>query len=131
MLLAYDYPLLSFFWSLLMVFLFVAWIILLIRVFGDIFRRDAGGWSKALWALFVIVAPLLGTLCYLIVHGEGMARRDLDDARAQQQAVDAYIRQAAGSATSTADELEKLASLRERGVITDDELAAQKARLLA
>ena len=131
MVLAYDYPLLSFFWSLLMLFFFVAWIFLLIRVFGDIFRRDASGGAKALWALFVIVAPVLGTLVYLIIHGEGMARRDRDDARAQQQSVDSYIRQAAGSGTSTADELEKLASLRERGVITDEELAVQKARLLA
>jgi hypothetical protein len=128
--LAYDYPMLSFFWSLLMVFLFVAWILLLLRVFGDIFRRDSSGWAKALWSLFVILMPFLGTLVYLIAHGEGMIVRDVEVASEQQHAVDSYIRQVAGS-HSTADELEKLASLRERGVLSDAEFTAQKARLLA
>lgn len=129
--LAYDYPLLGFFWSLLMVFLFVAWIMLLLRVFGDIFRRDSSGWSKALWSLFVIVAPFLGTLVYLIAHGDGMITRDVERAAEHQDAVDGYIRQVASSTPSTADELDKLASLRDRGIISDVEFGNQKARLLA
>lgn len=129
--LAYDYPLLGFFWSMLMVFLFVAWIILLIRIFGDIFRRDSSGWSKALWTLLVIVLPFLGTLIYLIAHGDDMIVRETDAAKGQRDAVDAYIRQVAGTSASTADELEKLAALRERGVISETEFADQKGRLLA
>lgn len=129
--LAYDYPLLGFFWSLLMVFLFVAWIMLLLRVFGDIFRRDSSGWAKALWSLFVIVLPFLGTLVYLIAHGDGMIARDVERANEQQGAVDSYIRQVASSSPSTADELDKLASLRDRGIISDVEFGDQKARLLA
>lgn len=128
---AYDYPLLSVFWSLAMVFLFVAWIFLLFRIIGDIFRRDSSGWSKALWSLFVIVAPLLGTFLYVIVHGHGMITREVTAANERQAAFDTYVRQVAGGSVSAADEIEKLASLRDRGVLTDDEFAAQKARLLA
>ncbi len=61
--LAYDYPLLGLFWTMLWFFLWIAWIILLFRIFGDIFRsRDMGGWGKALWSIFVILVPFLGTL---------------------------------------------------------------------
>ena len=129
---AYDYPLLGFFWTVLMVFLWVAWIILLIRVFGDIFRnREMGGAGKALWSIFVIVLPFLGTLVYLIAHGSGMAKRDLQQAQQAQESFDQYVRQAAGTSASRADELAKLAGLRDQGVITDAEFANQKAKLLA
>ena len=129
--LAYDYPLLNLFWTLLMLFLFVGWIMLVLRVFTDIFRRDSSGWSKALWSILVIAVPPLGVLVYLIAHGDDMVVRDVEAARTQQAAVDTYIRQVAGSTPSTADELEKLASLHQRGVLSDTEFAGQKARLLA
>jgi hypothetical protein len=129
--LAYDYPLLGFFWSMLIVFIWVAWIFLLIKIFADIFRNhQMGGVSKALWSIFVIILPLLGTLIYLIVHGADMGRRDLEAMQAQQDAMDAYIRQTAGSSSGSADELTKLAALRDQGVLTDAEFAAQKAKLL-
>lgn len=129
---AYDYPLLGFFWTVLMVFLWVAWIILLIRIFGDIFRnRDMGGGAKAFWSIFVIILPFLGTLVYLIAHGSGMAKRDVQQAQQAQEAFDQYVRQAAGTSASSADELTKLAGLRDQGVISDAEFAAQKAKLLA
>ena len=129
--LSYDYPLLGFFWSMLMIFLWIAWIFLLIRVFADVFRNHKmGGFAKALWIIFVIVAPFLGVLIYLIVHGGSMAERDLHDAQSQQAAFDSYIRETAGS-SGAADELTKLAALKSQGVITDAEFAAQKAKLLA
>ena len=129
---AYDYPLLGFFWTVLIFFLWIAWIILLIRIFGDIFRNhDMGGFAKAMWSIFVIIVPFLGTLIYLIAHGSGMAKRDIKQAQAQQDAFDSYVRQTAGSSKSSADELTKLADLKNQGVITDAEFAAQKAKLLA
>lgn len=129
--LAYDFPLLGIFWSALILFIWIAWIFLLIRIFADIFRnRESSGVAKAFWAIFVIVLPFLGTLLYLIVNGSKMAQRDVQAAQAQQNAVDAYIRSAAGTSASTADELSKLAGLREAGVLNDAEFAAQKARLL-
>lgn len=128
--LAYDYPLLAAFWTVLFVFLWVAWILLLFRVIVDIFRsRDMGGVGKAFWALFVVVIPWLGVLLYLIVRGGSMAERDHQEAVAHEEAVQAYIRQAAGSG-STADELTKLSALQAQGAITDTEFAQQKAKLL-
>jgi hypothetical protein len=86
---AYDYPLLGFFWTMLMLFLWLAWIILLVRVFADIFRNDRmGGWAKALWSIFVIVLPFLGVLVYLIAHGGDMTARDTEQARAEKEAFD-------------------------------------------
>ena len=130
--LAYDYPLLGLLWTMLMVFLWVAWIILLIRVFADIFRsHDMGGWGKALWSIFVIVVPFLGVFVYLIARGSGMVERDVRSAQASEAAFQDYVRQTAGTQSSTADELSKLAALRDQGVLTADEFEAKKASLLA
>ncbi len=129
--LAYDYPLLGVFWSMFVFFLFFAWLILLFRVFADIFRnRDMGGWGKALWSIFVILVPFLGVFVYLIAHGHDMTRRDIEAAQESDAQFRAYVQEAAGSGGS-AEELEKLAGLRDSGVITEQEFAAQKAKLLA
>jgi hypothetical protein len=129
--LAYDYPLLGFFWTFIMVFIWIAWIIILFRIFGDIFRNhEMGGWGKALWTIFIVIVPIVGTLVYLIANGRGMANRQMEQAQKSQQAFDQYVRQTAGT-TSSADELAKLADLRQQGVINDAEFEAQKAKLLA
>ena len=128
--LAYSYPLLSVFWTLLEIFLFIIWIWLLIAVFGDIFRsRDMGGVAKALWVIFVIVIPLVGVLVYLIARGGSMHERAAQQAEQQQQAFQAYVQQAAGS-TSAADEVAKLADLKASGAITEEEFQAGKAKIL-
>jgi hypothetical protein len=131
--LAYDYPLLGLFWTMLWIFIWVAWIFLLIRVFGDIFRsHDMSGWAKALWSIFIIFLPFLGVLIYLIARGGSMQQRDIDVARQQEQAFRSYVQEtAAAGGASTADELSKLADLRAKGVLSDAEFEAQKARLLA
>lgn len=124
-------PLLDLFWTILMIFLFAAWIWVLISVVADVFRSDISGVSKALWILFMIAIPWLGVLVYLIVHGGDMQRRSTAAAAAVDQAQRDYIRSAAGASVSTADELSKLADLRDAGVITDNEYRAQKDKLLA
>ena len=54
-------PVLDVLWSMLIFFLFMAWIWVLISVIGDIFRnRDMGGAAKAIWVLFVMLLPWLG-----------------------------------------------------------------------
>jgi hypothetical protein len=128
--LAYTYPLADLFWTMLEIFLFVIWIWILIAIFGDIFRSDdMGGGAKALWVIFVIVLPFLGILVYLIARGGKMQQRSLQQAQRQKEAFDAQVRQAAG-ASSGADELAKLADLKDKGVLTDAEFEAQKAKLL-
>ncbi|MBY5162510.1 SHOCT domain-containing protein [Salsipaludibacter albus] len=128
-------PLLDLFWTMLMVFLFVAWIWVLISVVSDLFRdHETGGWAKAFWVLFILVIPWLGVLIYLIAKGDGMAERRVQDAKAADEAARAYIRDAAGGGGtqhSVADELAKLAELRDSGTITDQEFQAQKSSLLA
>ena len=130
--LAYTYPLLDAFWTMLEFFLFIIWIIILFRVFVDIFRsRDLGGWGKALWLIFVIVVPFLGVLIYLIARGKGMGERDVREAQARDQEFKAYVQEAAnGQAASPADELAKLADLKDRGVISDADFEQQKAKIL-
>jgi Short C-terminal domain/Phospholipase_D-nuclease N-terminal len=129
---AYTYPLLSLFWTMLLFFGFVVWIWLLIIVFGDIFRsHDIGGFAKAMWVLLVIFLPLIGVLIYLIARGGEMQERAAGDARQQQQEFDTYVRDVAGSGTSSADELAKLAQLRDQGVVTEEEFQAQKAKALS
>lgn len=129
--LAYDYPLLGAFWTVLWVFLWIAWIVLLFKVILDVFRsHDIGGWAKALWAIFVVLIPWLGVLVYLIVRGGSMQERDVAEMRAQREAFDSYVRETAGGGASAADELTKLAGLRDQGVISDVEFEQQKARLL-
>jgi hypothetical protein len=123
-------PLLDLFWAMLWFFLFFLWIWLLISLFTDVFRSDdLGGWGKAGWVLFLVVAPFLGALVYLIARGKSMQERAMADMVAREQATRSYIKDVAGS-SSTADELAKLASLRERGVLTDQEFQSQKAALL-
>ena len=70
--LAYDYPILGLFWTMMIFFLWVAWLFLLFRVFADIFRSDMGGFAKALWSIFVILAPFLGVFIYVIANGQKM-----------------------------------------------------------
>jgi len=131
--LASSYPVLDAFLTMLYFFLFIIWIWLLIMVFMDIFRsHDMSGWAKALWVIFIIILPFLGVFVYLIARGGKMHERAAQQAAQQQKAFDAYVKQTAGtSGDSTADQLSKLADLKSQGVITEDEFASQKAKILA
>ena len=129
---SYSYPLLGAFWTIVEIFLWVIWIWILIYVFIDIFRsRDLSGGAKALWFIFVLFIPLIGVLVYLIVRGSSMHERAVQQAQQQDQEFRAYVQDAAGSGGSSADQLAKLADLRDRGVITPQEFEQQKAKILA
>lgn len=119
-------------WTMIWFTIFFIWIWILISVFADIFRsHDMSGAAKVLWIIFVVLLPYLGVFIYLIARGGGMAERNMEAAKKQDAAMRAYVRDAAGSGGSTAEELDKLAALKDKGVITDDEFAAQKAKLLS
>jgi hypothetical protein len=129
-----DYPLLNLFWTMLWFFVFIAWLFLLFTLFADIFRsKDLGGWAKALWTLFIIILPILGSLVYLIVRGRSMHERAAEDYQEREKAFRTYVQEAAGPAggAGVADELSKLAALRDSGALTADEFEAQKAKLLS
>ncbi|MFE5331057.1 SHOCT domain-containing protein [Embleya sp. NPDC056575] len=132
-----DYPLLNVFWTMMWLFLWVLWFFLLFRVITDIFRsHDLGGWAKAGWLVFTIVLPYVGVLVYLIVRGRSMSGRDLAQAKENDAAVRAYIRDAAGSAGETnrgaspVEQLGKLADLRNNGAISEEEFQQAKQKVL-
>ncbi len=126
-------PILDLFWAMLWFFLFFVWIWLLITIFADIFRSDMSGWAKAGWVIFVIIVPLLGVLIYLIAQGGNMQERSVKQAQEADAATRAYIQEAAGSGggSSAADEVSKLAALRDAGTISDEEFATAKAKILS
>ena len=120
------------FWSFLWFFMFFIWIWLLIIVFGDIFRSsDLSGVAKTLWVLFVIVVPYLGVFVYLIARGHKMQAHAAEEASRQNAMMQQYIKDATGSGKSSADEIASLADLRDKGVISDEEFQAAKAKALA
>jgi putative oligomerization/nucleic acid binding protein/phospholipase D-like protein len=128
-----SYPLLNIFWSMFIFFLWIIWIWILITVFIDIFRsHDLSGWAKTLWFLFVLFIPLIGVLVYLIARGGKMHEHAVQHAQQQDQEFRQYVQQAAASSpASTADQLAKLADLRDRGVISAEEFEREKAKVLA
>src|SRR3954463_11694295 len=90
--LATDYPFLNIFWSMIIFFCWVAWIWLLIVILGDVFRRERSGWAKARWCVVLIVVPFLGTLIYLIAHGNDMTARRIHEAQVSQAHFDDYVK---------------------------------------
>ncbi len=128
---SYSYPVLGVFWTILMIFLWVIWFWILITIIIDIFRsHDLSGWAKALWFVFILFLPLIGVLVYLIARGGKMHEHQVRQAQLQEEQLRSYVQQAAGS-QSSADQLAKLADLRDRGVITAEEFDREKAKILA
>ena len=129
MLVAADYPFLDLMWTMILFFLWVAWIWVLISILGDIFRRhDINGLNKTLWVLFVIFLPFLGVLVYILVNGDDMAKRNVKEAQAAQASFDDYVRNVAGSST---DQIAKGKELLDAGTITQAEFDQIKAKALA
>jgi energy-coupling factor transporter transmembrane protein EcfT len=127
-----SYPAGSVFLSILWFFLFIMWFMILFQVIVDVFRsKDMGGWAKAAWLVFVFVLPFLGVFVYLIARGGKMAEHRAQDFQAQDAAARDYIRDAAGTAASPADEISRLHDLKEKGAITDAEFEAAKAKALS
>ena len=118
-------------WSIFWFVIFFLWIWLVISIFADIIRADdLSGWSKALWSVFIIFLPFLGVFVYLIVNGGKMNDRNARAAQAQEEAMRAYVRDAAGTGGGTATELSRLAELHSNGTLTDEEYASAKAKVL-
>ena len=119
----------TFLWSLIVIFFFVVYFMMLFSVIVDIFRRhDASGGKKALWLLFILFAPLLGLLMYLIVNGHGIAERQAKDVQQSQAQLDDHIKAVAGG---SAEQIAKAKELLDAGTITQAEFDQMKAKALA
>lgn len=117
--------------TVLSIFVFVAWIMVLFTIIGDLFRdHDMSGWVKAIWVLFLVFLPFLTGLIYLIARGSGMRDRSIAAQKEARAELDSYIRETAGG-SSAADEVARLAELHDKGKLTDEEFAAMKAKVLS
>ena len=129
--LAYDYPFLDIFWTMILFFAWVVWIWMMVVILTDVFRRrDIGGWSKAGWTAFLIVLPFLAALIYLISQHDAMAERGAKAVEAQQNALDSHIRKVAAS-DGPAAEIANAKSLLDSGAIDQAEFAQLKQKALA
>ena len=127
---AASYPFLDVFWSMFIFFMFLIWIMILFRVFADLFRRrDIGGGTKTIWIIFVILLPFLGVFVYLIAEGHKMADRDVEHMQASRAQQDEYIKSVAGS--SAADQISQAKQLLDSGAISQVEFDAMKQKALA
>lgn len=125
------YPFWGVFGSMLIFFIWIAWFMLLLRVFGDVFRRDdLSGLGKTGWIVFVILVPFLGVFIYLITQNHGMTERNMNQARAQRAQFDDHVRAAASSGGAAA-EIQKAKDLLDSGAITQAEFDALKDKALA
>ena len=127
---AADYPFLNVLWTMIIFFVWVAWIWMMVLILTDVFRRhDLSGWGKAGWTVFLIILPFLGALIYLIAQGDGMAgagRGHPGPARADRR-----LRRSVAGSGGAAAEIDKAKQLLDTGAINQAEFEALKARALA
>jgi hypothetical protein len=116
--------------TVLEIFLFAAWLMVLFTILGDLFRdHELSGWGKAGWTIFLIFVPFLAALIYLVARGSGMRDRAIQQQQEAKQQLDSYLRETAGGG-STADELAKLAKLHDERKISDEEFERAKAKIV-
>ena len=57
-------------WSIIIFCLFLSYLILLFQILVDILRDSSiSGWIKAVWIFFLLVAPVITALVYIVVRG--------------------------------------------------------------
>lgn len=130
--LASSYPVLGAFLTILWVFLWIVWLVVLFRVIADIVRDDSmSGGGKAAWMVFVVVLPFLGVFVYVLARGRGMGARETRHARAEKEEFDAYVRETAhGDGASDVDDLARLSEIHDRGGLSDEEFRQAKEKIL-
>jgi hypothetical protein len=129
-----DVGLAELLWTTLWIFFLFMFIWVFVILITDIFRdHELSGWAKALWILLLIIFPLIGSLIYIIVRGPSMAERRAKEASEAKAQFDAYVRDAAASSPGgggPADDISRLAALRDSGTITEEEFQSMKARVV-
>jgi hypothetical protein len=122
--LAYEWTFGSVLWAMVVFFFWFMLIWIFIGVFADLFRRnDLSGWAKAGWLLLIFVVPFLGVLIYLIARPK-MTEQDKEMIAAVQE------RERRATGYSAADEVAKLAKLRDEGKITAEEYETMKQQAM-
>ena len=116
----------DFFWLLVWAFVFGCYLVVLFQIIVDLFRDpDLSGWWKAVWIIFIIIAPFLSLLIYVIARGKGMAER----AKGPQE--DPYVPPPIIHMSNPADQIASAQSLLDQGAITQAEFDQLKQKALA
>ncbi|WP_287002165.1 MULTISPECIES: SHOCT domain-containing protein [Gordonia] len=120
----------NFLWTMVVIFAFVAYLIVLWYIIADLFRdHKSSGWAKAIWVIFLIIFPYITAIVYLLVKGKGMQERAQAAAAEYQKESDSYIRDVAG--TSPAQQIADAKALLDSGAITPEEFEHLKSKALA
>ncbi len=109
-------------WSFTFVLLiYIPLILLWIFTLIDLTKRsDISPLAKGLWAIAVVILPLIGMVVYFVMRpADAIVEPPSEEPATQEVDTDATIGQ-----------LEKYAKLHEAGTLSDDEFAAVKAKLL-
>ena len=118
-------------WSMVAFFFLFIWIMILINIFGDLFRDPKpSGAEKVLWVVCLLFLPFLTAFIYLVVRGKGMAERSMAAQAKMQDQFDSYVRETAGSGNA-ADQIAKAKELLDAGAIDQAEFDSLKAKALA
>ncbi len=121
-------------WFIIISFAFVAYLMVLFSILGDLFRdRAMSGWVKAVWIIALIVFPFLSAFIYVVARGRSMAERRAEEAAIMRKETDAYIREVAASTTpvSSTDQIVQARKMLDEGVISQPEYDRLKAKALA
>ena len=120
----------DFIWMFFTIFVFFAWLMVLFSIISDLFRdRALSGWAKAVWLVALIFVPVLTALIYLIVRGNGMAKRNMKAQADAQQQFNEYVQSVATSG-SPADQIAQAKQLLDSGAIDQAEFESLKAKAL-
>ncbi len=122
----------EFLWLIFISYIFIAYLMLIFSIIADLFRdRSLGGFAKFFWIFFIIIAPFLSVLIYLIARGKSMSERQMASAQAARAQQDSYIRSVAGTSGTAADQIASAKALLDSGAITQAEYEALKTKALA
>jgi hypothetical protein len=118
-------------WFSFVTFAFVAYLMVLFRIFGDLFRDpDTSGGMKAVWIVALVLLPLLTSLVYIIARGKDMTRRDIEGLQRQRQEQEAYIRDVAVQGSSPTEEIARAREMLDAGLISQPEFERLKEKAL-
>ena len=123
----------DFLWTTLVIFAFIAYLMILFNILVDLFWRDhkTSGCVKAIWVIFLVIFPYLTALVYLIVHGDGMAERARQAQASAQKQFDDYVQSVAGGGSSPAQQIAAAKELLDAGTIDAAEFEQLKAKALS
>ena len=121
----------DFFWLLVWAFVFACYLIVLFQIVSDLFRdRDLSGWWKAIWIIFLIIAPFLSALIYVIARGRGMAERHQEALGGRQRDEEAYVPPPVMKIDNPAGQIATAQQLLDSGTISQTEFDQLKQKAL-